>query len=129
LNLSSLLDNGENERSTDMSDERPVLEMVARCVAIMVNYHNSGPRAHATREMNAEVRAVAEEVKTLSLGINGVVERVLRPVEAELFVRYGHELGARINAHFLMAFEGHGTSPKTTPAATVKVSTRPPVGC
>ena len=51
-----------------MSEERLILETIARCVAIMVNYHNSGPKERATREMVAEIQAVAEEVEKLSLG-------------------------------------------------------------
>jgi len=90
-----------------VSDERLILETIVRCVAIMVSYHNSGPKEQATRKMVAEIQSVAEEVKKLSMGIHDVVERLFRPVEAELFVRYGHELGTRMNAHFLWAFEGH----------------------
>jgi hypothetical protein len=88
-----------------MDNERPIQETIARCVSIMVAYHNSGPTEGAAREMRAEIRAVAEAARTFSLGIQETVEKILRPVESELFARYGHELGSRMNAQFQMAFE------------------------
>ncbi len=104
-----------------MSEERLILETIARCGVIMVElHHNSGPKEQATTEMVAEIQAVAEEVKKLSLGIDVVAERVFRPVEAELFVRYGHELGVRMNRQFLTAFEGHGIPRRMTQETFLK---------
>jgi hypothetical protein len=111
-----------------VSEERPILETIAGCVAIMVNYHNSGPREQATKEMLAEIQAVAKEAEKLSLEIHELAERLFRPVEAELLVRYGHELGVRMNAHFLMAFEGHGMPRKASPETSSKAAPiSPPV--
>jgi len=107
-----------------VSDERLILETIARCVAIMVSYYNSGPKQQATRDMIADVQAVAEEVKRFALGLNDIVERILHPVEAELFLRYGHELGSRMNSLFLMAFEGYGAPRGKNPEASIK--TLPP---
>jgi hypothetical protein len=66
------------------------------------------PNRRAMREMIAELQAVAEARKAFSLGIRETVERILRPVEIELFARYGHELGSRLSSQFLTAFECHG---------------------
>jgi hypothetical protein len=61
--------------------------------------------------MVADIQSVAAEVGKLSLGVDEVVERILRPVETEFYLRYGHELGSRLNKHFLWAFEDHGPPP------------------
>jgi hypothetical protein len=108
-----------------MSDERRNQETVARCVAIMVNYYNSGPRERATREMMAEIRTVAEAVGKFSLPQGDVVENILRPVEAELVVRYGHELGTRMNKHFISAFEDHETPHRITSDGSNGVAASP----
>jgi len=83
--------------------------MIAKCVAILVFYHN-GERTRAARTgMVADVQVVADEVASLDLKMSETDERILRPVETELFARYGHEVGSRMNTEFLMAFEGFGT--------------------
>jgi hypothetical protein len=91
-----------------MNTERAIQETVARCVAIMVAYYNSGPNERATREMIEDIQAVAESARAFALGIRETVEQILKPVEIEIFARYGHELGSRLNSQFLMAFEGYG---------------------
>jgi hypothetical protein len=98
-----------------MNIERAIQETIARCVAIMVAYYNSGPNERATREMIAEIRAVAEAARAFSLGIRETVDKIIHPVEAEIFARYGHELGTRLNAQFVVAFETYGPSQQPAP--------------
>jgi hypothetical protein len=90
-----------------MDFERSIQETVARCVSIMVSYHNCGPNEDATEEMITDIRAVADASVIFSLALEQTVETILRPVEAELVARYGHELGSRLNSRFLMAYAGH----------------------
>jgi hypothetical protein len=102
-----------------MNIERPIQETIARCVSIMVAYYNSGPNERATREMIADVRAVAEATKGFSLGIRQTVEQILHPVEAEIFARYGHELGSWLNSQFLTAFESYGMCERAAPETSI----------
>jgi hypothetical protein len=102
-----------------------------------VAYYNSGPSERATREMIAEIGAVAEAAKAFSLGIRETVEKILHPVEAEIFARYGHELGSRLNSQFLMAFENCNlparqvpeTSIDPSPTGPARSHRRPDRGC
>jgi hypothetical protein len=104
-----------------MNSERAIQETIARCVSIIVAYYNSGPNERATREMIDEIRAVAEDATSFSLGIRETVEQILHPVEAEIFARYGHELGSRLNSQFLMAFESWGAPKRPAREAPVDV--------
>jgi hypothetical protein len=82
--------------------------MVARCLSSMIRYHGGQRTPQSTLRMIAEVQALAARVGEMGLGPGEVVERVLRPVEAELTARYGCELGSRLSADFLKAFENYG---------------------
>lgn len=87
--------------------ERQLQETVARCVGIMVYFHNDPERTQRTKErMVAEVQVVAGWVVEMGLDHRQTDERVLCPVEAELIARYGHEVGPRLNRLFLEAFDG-----------------------
>src|SRR4051812_6723624 len=84
--------------------ERQIQETVARCVAAMV-YFNNAERTQGERDlMAAEVQLASAWV--LQAGSGEVRERVLAPVEGELFARYGHEVGPRLNGLFLTTFDG-----------------------
>ena len=92
-----------------MSYENQIREAVARCLSTMTRYHGRRRSPYSTLLMIAEVQAHAAWVTEMGLGPGEVVERVLRPVEAELTARYGCELGNRLNSDFLKAFENYGT--------------------
>jgi hypothetical protein len=85
--------------------ERQAQEIIARCISILVAYHNGERTPEATAMMAAKVQAVAIWVDELDFSIGETDEQVLRPVEAELLARYGHEAGVRISREFLEAFE------------------------
>ena len=114
-----------------MATDREFHEMVARCVSIMVSYHGAGRTRQTTAEMVREVHAIAREVMGLGHRAEEVIERVLRPTEAELLARYGHEAGVRFHAAFLDAFEeeadlridGRGSPHRTLLKPTPVVST------
>jgi hypothetical protein len=97
-----------------MGDEQAIQETITWCVAIMVAYHNVGPNKRSKQEMVAELRAVGEASKAFSLSAQEIVARIVQPVESEIFARYGHELGSRLNSQFLAAFEGHGVTERQT---------------
>ena len=56
--------------------------------------------------MTAEIRIMAGRVAEWGMDEVEVDGLILRPVEAELHARYGHELGPRLNRLFLGAFDG-----------------------
>ena len=89
-----------------MHTERQLQEMVARCVATMVYYHNSPKTRHTDTLMNAEVQAHAAWVSGLNLGARRTDEGILRPVEAELIARYGEAAGHKCFNEFAKAFFG-----------------------
>ena len=89
-----------------MATERQIQETIARCVSIVVFFHNSPKTLKMRTMMVAEVQAVARSVEELGMGGMATDERILLPVEAELIARYGQEVGRRHNAEFARAFQG-----------------------
>ncbi len=88
-----------------METQCAVQEFVARCEAILVEYHNAGRTARTMAEMVVAVRGIATEVMDLGLGATDIVEQILHPVEARMLARYGYEAGARIYDDFHRTFE------------------------
>jgi hypothetical protein len=84
-----------------MTDEQQLREAIARCVSIMVFYHHSERTPESAARMAAEIRGVAQEVAGMGVSGDEADRRVFRPVETELMVRFGHELGPRVVAEFL----------------------------
>ena len=95
--------------------ERQIQETIARCVSIMVYFHNEERTPKVKAMMIAEVQTVVGFVGELGLGLGSreVEERIVIPVEGELLTRYGHEVGRRLNAEFVSAF---GDTRNTDPA-------------
>ena len=89
-----------------MATEREIQETLARCVSIMVFYHQ-GNRSNNSRDlMVAEVQTLAAWVGDLGLDDGVVTDHILRPMETEMLARYGPEVGPRLAAAFRGAFEG-----------------------
>jgi hypothetical protein len=86
-----------------MTTQRQIQEATARCVSLMVYYHNGEKTTKTRGLLTAEIRAVGESVRGLDFGDG---EGILRLVESELRARYGSEGGGRINAEFVRAFDG-----------------------
>ena len=89
-----------------MTTERQVQEAIARCVSLMVFYHNGEKTTKTRGLLTAEIRAVGESVRGLDFGDETSGQGILRLVESELRDRYGTEGGGRINAEFARAFDG-----------------------
>lgn len=58
--------------------------------------------------MASEVQAMAGRVGEIGVKPGEADGHILRPVEAELLARYGHELGPRLTRMFLEAFGNPG---------------------
>ena len=91
-----------------MATERQIQELIARCVSIVVFFHNSPKTSKMRTMMVAEVQAVARSAEELGMGDRAKDERILLSVESELLARYGQEVGRRLNAEFARAFRGSG---------------------
>jgi len=94
------------EEGNAVPAERQIQETIARCVGIMVWFHNAVRTPQTNGLMTAEIRVMAGWVAEWGMGQVEVDGLILRPVEAELHARYGHELGPRLNRLFLEAFDG-----------------------
>lgn len=81
-----------------MTDDRQVQEAIARCVLIMVFYHNNERTPDSADRMAAEIRGVAREVA----GMGDEADRVVfRPIGIELMARCGPELRPRVVSEFM----------------------------
>ena len=89
-----------------MATERQIQETIARCVSIVVFFHNSQKTPKMRTMMVAEVQAVAGSVEELGMCGMATDEQILLPVESELVARYGPAVGRRLNAEFARAFKG-----------------------
>jgi hypothetical protein len=115
---------GEEARSTTMTDERQLQEATARCVGVMVFYQHSERTRDSLARMGSEIRQVAERIAGMGLTEDKIEREVVRTVEFELMARYGHELGPRIVADFLDAYpRGWAPDPNEAPGS----SSRPPL--
>lgn len=89
-----------------MVTDRQIQETVARCVSTMVYYHNCERSRKAVEQMTVEIQLIAGFVGESGFNVAEINSRIFRPVEVELIVRYGHEVGPRMLAEFIEAFEG-----------------------
>ncbi len=89
-----------------MATERQVQETIARCVSIVVFFHNSQKTPKMRAMMVAEVRTVAGWVEELGMCGMAAGEQILSPVELELIARYGPVVGRKLNSEFAKAFKG-----------------------
>ncbi len=89
-----------------MTTQRQIQEAIARCVSLLVFYHNGEKTTKTRGLLAAEIRDVGESVRGLDFGDETSGEGILRLVECELRDRYGTEGGGRINAEFTRAFDG-----------------------
>jgi hypothetical protein len=89
-----------------MINERQMQETVARCVSIMVFYHNSkkSQRAEMVVVLIDDAQAVAGWASEAAMEEPEVRERLFRPVTSELVARYGEDVGMSLSADFQHAF-------------------------
>jgi hypothetical protein len=100
-----------------MSIQRQFQEAVARCVSIMVFYHNSERTPDSLGLMRSEIREVAGLIAALARPDEDPYQVDL-PVEGELMARYGHEVGPRLFADFRDALGAAVPARIATPGAT-----------
>lgn len=80
--------------------------IISQCIATVARYHQSGRALEKAERMAAEVQLIAGFVLELGLNANEIEETIIRPVEASLMSRYGHEVGPRHVNEFIKAFDG-----------------------
>lgn len=84
--------------------KRAIEEAAARCVAIVVLYHNS-PKSHRVEELFVDdVRSIARWASELAMSERETEQKLFRPLRSELVARYGEELGADLRSGFLRAY-------------------------
>ena len=89
-----------------MATDREFQEVIARCVSVMVCYHNDKRSSRARAAMTADVRAIAEWVLMLCLSAGELDRDLFKRVEEGLVMRYGRIPGNRLYGDFVGAFEG-----------------------
>lgn len=110
-----------------MTKERQVQETIARCLNVMIRYHDDDRSAQRRALMVDEVHFMATVVKELGLSLLDTEERILQPLGTELLARYGYEVGPRIYAEFLQAYDNLPTkNPGAHARAVVNPGHRPP---
>lgn len=94
--------------------DRQIQETIARCVSIMVCYHND-ERTTETRDMMvADLEQAARLALELGLDPREIEDEILGPVGSELRARYGRAVGAELSAIFEPTFRTWITSPNAT---------------
>ena len=88
-------------------NKRQIEETTARCVSILVCYHNNENQQERQAVLNDDVRTVATSLLKSNSRQRNVLEQVLGPLALELTTRYGPDLGSKLNADFLAVFESH----------------------
>ncbi len=94
-----------------MYTERQVRETIALCLDIMGRYYNAGQNPRSYTMMVAETQVMAGGVMELGLRFEEIDAQILRPVGSKLLDRFGHELGSRLCAEFLKAFDDLSITP------------------
>lgn len=92
-----------------MTSRDPIEDRIASCVSIIVKYYDQSRTRQSTLWMEGEVQTVATEITALGLKMREVDVQLFRSVESAQIVRFGPDLGVRLTAEFLNAFEGYGT--------------------
>ena len=88
--------------------EERLQDAVARCVTALRRYHFGERTSAAKAKMTAEIDLLVGWLLELHLPPGVAQAEILIPVETYLFARYGHEVGSRLNAEFIEAFEANG---------------------
>lgn len=90
----------------DMTTERQVQEMAARCVSSMGFYINSNKTKQAKDAMGAEARLAARLAAQQGLTDQATVDSLLRLVDAGMVARYGVIEGHKVFGEFAKVFNG-----------------------
>jgi hypothetical protein len=88
-----------------MLSPRQVREAMELCASAVERFHASGAGDRQSEILFAEFQVVAAWTVEMGLDLARVEDLILRPLEAALFARYGHEVTPRIFARCLRAFD------------------------
>jgi hypothetical protein len=86
-----------------MATDREVLETIARCVSIMVWYHNSEKTPETSAMMTADLRQVAAWLAEQRLDHSEIENRIVDSVASELLIRHGYDIAPGLYNVFLRA--------------------------
>jgi hypothetical protein len=88
-----------------MLSDRQRSQAISRCVSAMIFYHDASRSGEVVRWVVAEIRAIANEVAGWGIDGEETYRSILRPVEDDLILRFGHEVGPRLSHKFIDDFE------------------------
>ncbi len=91
-----------------MATQREVLEAAARCMAVMVHYHNGARTKLARQVLVDEVQALAGWADAAGLDAEAKRVGIVEPVQVGLLLRYTDVEAGRLFGEFVAAFEGGG---------------------
>ena len=98
-----------------MATEREFHEATARCISIIVYFHNAR-RSETTRAaMTGEVQAIAQWITKLPASAGEAERRLFKAVDQELVARYDRSTANRLVAEFLIAFKSGAALSRPAP--------------
>ena len=95
-----------------MATEREFHEATARCVSIMVYFHNVRRSATTRAAMTGEVRVVVDWITQSQPGADAIERRLFKAVGDELVARYDRSIVNRLIAEFSKAFKSEEAMPR-----------------
>ena len=113
-----------------MYNDQQIRAVIARGVSIMICYRRDTENPRVKCEMIARAESLGGLVDELAMCPSELDRLILRPVKDELMVRYGPDIGPKLYAEFLAAFDDglrlhHEAAP---PAPEHDSPVEPPVG-
>jgi hypothetical protein len=95
----------DESRAGGVAIDRQLWETISRCVLTMVFYHDAVRSSEVARWVIEEIRVVVDLVNGWGIKSNEAYLSILGPVEDELVLRYGYEVGSRLAGKFIDEFE------------------------
>lgn len=92
-------------REVAMPTEQQIQGLITVCVSRMAAYFDARRTSVVRAEVIAEIQDLARLAGEWGLCGKEAEERIVRPVEARLIERYGHELGCRLYQIFTRTYD------------------------
>ncbi|MHC5537092.1 hypothetical protein ACYOEI_02510 [Singulisphaera rosea] len=88
-----------------MLTDQQVRETIDSCLATLNHYHDTERRLRSKAKLTAEIAVVVGWLSEWGITLGDAVELIARPVGERLEMRYGFEVGRRLDGEFMEAFE------------------------